>query len=82
KCDGFKQCPNGEDEQNCPCAFQCADGSCLVQSYQICNGWVDCPGGEDELNCPCSTTQFPCETLNNTCVPWELRCNCFPDCPD
>ncbi|CAG7705197.1 unnamed protein product, partial [Allacma fusca] len=69
KCEGFKQCPNGEDEQNCPCAFQCADGSCLVQSYQVCNGWPDCPGGEDELNCPCSMTQFPCETLNNTCVP-------------
>ncbi|CAG7823824.1 unnamed protein product, partial [Allacma fusca] len=47
---------------------------------QVCNGWPDCPGGDDELNCPCNTTQFPCRTLENVCVPWNLRCNCFPDC--
>ncbi|CAG7728439.1 unnamed protein product, partial [Allacma fusca] len=65
KCDGVKHCPNGEDEQTCPCVFVCADGSCLLQSLQVCNGLQDCPGGEDELNCPCNTTQFPCETLDN-----------------
>ncbi|CAG7706784.1 unnamed protein product, partial [Allacma fusca] len=82
KCDGYKNCPNGEDEDGCPCAFQCPDGPCLPHSWQVCNGIADCPYDEDELDCPCDPDEFHCPGANSTCIPLEKRCDCVPDCPD
>ena len=53
KCDKFKDCPTGEDEENCPCVqpdHLCGDGACY-DSKRVCDGILDCSDGSDESNC-------------------------------
>lgn len=52
--DGDFDCPNGEDEQNCPfiCPYpqfyKCSDTGICISTSQLCNGIPDCLNGEDE----------------------------------
>lgn len=58
KCDGVKDCPNGEDEtNNCgstdPCEshqFMCKNGECISRESR-CNSRYDCKDHSDEENC-------------------------------
>lgn len=59
-CNGVKDCPNGEDEEDCvdTCnedEFSCVD-YCMPKSV-LCNGVRDCPDGSDERRC--SVTSKP-----------------------
>ncbi|XP_070948535.1 transmembrane protease serine 7 isoform X4 [Macaca nemestrina] len=60
-CDGFRDCENGRDEQNCtqsiPCnnrTFKCGNDICFRKQNAKCDGTVDCPDGSDEEGCTCS----------------------------
>jgi len=62
-CDGYKDCNDGSDENNCgskTCPtnkFDCdGDGQeCIRQSW-VCDGEKDCSSGNDEKNCGITTT--------------------------
>lgn len=56
-CDNFKDCPEGDDEQNCDqdCnqhnKFKCkSDGKCIDLIFK-CNSFPDCSDGSDEDDC-------------------------------
>ncbi|KAJ1522550.1 hypothetical protein ONE63_001736 [Megalurothrips usitatus] len=57
KCDGKWDCPQGDDEADCPtqdCAqdeFMCDITRCVPKSAH-CDGRTDCVDGTDEINCP------------------------------
>ncbi|KAF4026041.1 hypothetical protein G4228_018013 [Cervus hanglu yarkandensis] len=62
-CDGFQDCEDGRDEQNCthsiPCnnrTFKCGNDVCIRKQNAKCDGNVDCPDGSDEEGCSCSSS--------------------------
>jgi hypothetical protein len=50
-CDGVRDCPEGDDEIDCPAPFA-GIGGLFVRSRTICDGKLDCPQGDDESSCP------------------------------
>ena len=66
KCDEIDECPNAEDEADCPAdgsdgndgndgktcnGFACNDGECIQTDWK-CDQIEDCSAGEDEVGCP------------------------------
>lgn len=56
-CDGYPDCPLGEDEIGCVCpvgSFRCPSEDkthiCILESLR-CDNVFDCDGGKDEKNC-------------------------------
>lgn len=84
-CDGFLQCPDGEDEEGCepePCP-ECEDLRCdsgvEYGVWQRCDGWEWCPDGADERGCPehvCADGEIV--TARDAIV----RCNGWTQCAD
>ncbi|KAK7022757.1 hypothetical protein SK128_018106 [Halocaridina rubra] len=63
KCDGDKDCSDGEDERDCEprdCMngewFNCTTPIACIPPGWVCDGDEDCADGTDELNCPTQTT--------------------------
>ncbi|MGH0122305.1 UNVERIFIED_CONTAM: hypothetical protein FKN15_033322, partial [Acipenser sinensis] len=85
RCDGFLECDDHSDEENCPvCSanqFQCEKGQC-IESRLRCNGEIDCQDKSDEQDCDtiCHPNQFRCGT--SQCILVKQRCDSFPDCSD
>ncbi|XP_073521420.1 low-density lipoprotein receptor-related protein 5-like [Phyllobates terribilis] len=85
RCDGFSECEDKSDEENCPlCSdnqFQCEKGQC-IEARKKCNGEYDCQDKSDELDCEviCTSNQFRCD--NGQCVATKQQCDSFLDCGD
>lgn len=68
-CNSFDDCPDGEDEFNCPCPitqFEChsynnTSDKCIASDF-VCDGEDNCPDGSDEAYCDCEN-QFRLEYL-------------------
>ncbi|XP_052280432.1 very low-density lipoprotein receptor-like isoform X2 [Dreissena polymorpha] len=80
RCDGSRQCPKGDDEDNCDsrCGdkqVRCPDGKCAT----VCNGVPECAKLQDELACAplCRAGEVRCS--DGACA---KVCNGEPECED
>ena len=89
KCDGKKDCKNGNDEPaSCPervCQdgqFQCKNKNCTLTT-SLCDGIDDCGDNSDEAMCEheCPENQFKCRS-NGRCVLGAWKCDGDKDCAD
>lgn len=73
ECDGFEDCVDGSDEENC--FFQCQNGD-SIPAGRHCNNEIDCEDGSDEEGCP----KFVCDDGEE--IPEAYRCDDNEDCVD
>nr|XP_034189705.1 vitellogenin receptor isoform X1 [Osmia lignaria] len=93
RCNGVRDCPNGEDESsvceelrwsNCEHddQFRCKSGECIGKAKR-CNSHYDCTDRSDEEGCDkkeCNSNEFQCH--EGECISRYLVCNGRNDCPD
>ena len=78
-CDQVLDCPEGEDENDCPTGnvlcpgfFRCREGPC-IHPHEVCDGNIDCvTHGEDEWNCERGTCPWGCQ-----CLGGSILCNYY-----
>ena len=82
RCNYSPDCPNGEDELECPqkeCPanhYMCKNDNCIPNVW-VCDGDNDCGDNTDELeSCPsrtCEDDQFRCP--GGRCIPMNWKCD-------
>ncbi|XP_058821183.1 basement membrane-specific heparan sulfate proteoglycan core protein isoform X2 [Topomyia yanbarensis] len=91
KCDGQRDCPNGEDENPADCLnctddeFSCDQEKCIPKS-KVCDNVRDCDDGSDEVECKstvppiqeCDSDEFVCR--DKSCIPLDHQCDGHKDC--
>ena len=86
KCNYVRECPDGSDEQDCPCDpplyFRC-DNSYCIPSWRQCDGINDCNDKSDETSCPSCVAddQFRCKE-SGECLSKSQKCDHKVDCRD
>ncbi|CAB3409576.1 unnamed protein product [Caenorhabditis bovis] len=87
-CDGFSDCADGADEQNCDCdlssgnQFKCLNSRTCIDSSRRCDGIQDCHDSSDEKECDkCLSGALQCK-IDKTCLPQSARCDGVTDCSD
>lgn len=79
RCDGVKNCLNGEDEWDC----KSDELENCNKALNRCNGVFDCPDKSDEANCKpnkCEAPNYLC--LNHSkCIKYTQTCDGIQDCP-
>ncbi|XP_058806257.1 vitellogenin receptor-like [Phymastichus coffea] len=89
KCNGVSDCPDGDDEENCPTLdasckadeFACHNGQC-IKKIERCDSVFQCADHSDEENCrnSCTSEQYRCR--DGTCISSSLVCDGQNDCDD
>ncbi|XP_072039665.1 lutropin-choriogonadotropic hormone receptor-like [Amphiura filiformis] len=85
KCDGFQDCPNQQEENNCayvtcPTSYLCEDSdtsnvSMCVALSQVCDGTMDCPQGDDEIRCDIKRCPDDCDCGFSETNDLQIVCN-------
>ncbi|KAM6909849.1 suppressor of tumorigenicity 14 protein homolog [Xenentodon cancila] len=82
KCDGWNDCGDMSDEQDCNCdkdQFMCGNGMCKPKMWS-CDHVNDCGDWSDEKQCGCAQNEWRCG--DGSCLPQDVVCNGKMDCKD
>lgn len=95
RCDGRRDCSNGEDETDCGIKcdiahlWQCASRDECISKFWRCDGDADCKDFSDEVGCDpffnkghsCADSEFRCAE-SGLCLPKIWICDGTRDCND
>eukprot|EP00058_Branchiostoma_floridae_P021782 XP_002607272.1 hypothetical protein BRAFLDRAFT_88220 [Branchiostoma floridae] len=92
QCDGYNDCEDGSDEENCtskecynPYDLKCKSSGVCFSSWRQCNGLDDCEDGSDEDNCTSKECYNPydlkCKS-SGVCFSLWRQCDGYNDCED